>query len=469
MSIQVQGGPQAGLYEELAALSGADHSLALSEIVLAPGALDQLCDLVRPAESVLIAQDDVDMFRSGVSIKPMVSAALRDAGYLVEVVRLSGEVHPDSQRVAQVRAGMRPGQAVICLGSGVLADITKHAVHEYETHHQQRLRLIVAQTANSVCAFTSGMVVLTIDGVKRTLPSRLPDVLLLDTQLLTDAPPEYNLGGIGDASVAAASFADYRLGHLLGLTGWQPLSWDLMAHARSRFLARDKILSGQGLTAMGATALDLAACGLAMTVAGESAPLSGLEHVTSHTLDMAAQYHQRPIGNHGSQCALATILSLIAWQRLLDLESLDALDPAAIDSGYWRSQVEAAFGPIDKEGLAWQECWKDFSQKIEQWRANAEAVRAFTANWPRHREDLRRFVTTPQEYVAALAATGHPLWWEDIPTRINESHARWAFTNARLMRKRTSVADVLGFAGLWTDGFINEVFDTYHAAIAPYT
>ncbi|MDR0416384.1 MAG: hypothetical protein LBH76_03530, partial [Propionibacteriaceae bacterium] len=68
----------------------------------------------------------------------------------------------------------------------------------------------------------------------------------------------------------------------------------------------------------------------------------------------------------------------------------------------------------------------------------------------------------------ALAAAGHPLRFEEIPTGLDEDQARWAFANARLMRKRTSVADLLGFAGLWTEDFVDDVFETYRQLVAAY-
>jgi len=443
-------------------------SLSLSQIVAGTDALDRLPQLVvegRP-DRVVITQDQVDIIRSGQSVKPLVRQMLAGTGVPVEVVVFEGEeVHTEPGRIEALRAQLRPGDAVIALGSGVVADISKHGVHQFEAD-QGKLRLIIVQTANSVCAFTSGMAVLTIGQVKRTVASRLPDVLLLDDALLADAPRPYSDGGIGDASVAAVSFADYRLSHLLGLTAWQPLAWDIMQCSRTRFLRGDPVLTHRDLAQTEAVALDLAACGLAMTVAGESAPLSGLEHVTSHTLDMAAHYHGRPVGNHGSQCALATILSLIAWDTLLERVDLSDLDPDRIDGEAERAKVQAAFGQLDDDGTTWRECWNDYAAKIDTWRQHRAEVAAFVRDWPSHRADLRRFVVKPADFVSALKATGHPLRWEEIPTGITKAMARWAFGSARLMRRRTCVADVLAFAGLWDEADVNTIFETYQQLTA---
>lgn len=473
MSIQLQPGRLDNLYTDLNTMAGTDRSLNLIEIVLAEDAITFLPTIVLEgtvSATVVIVQDETDIRRAGASLKPLVARALVAAGCDTRVVTLhdNTELHTRPTHIATVKAALAPGVRVVSLGSGTITDITKHAVFEFETEHPgDRLRLFAVQTANSVVAYTSNQAVITFDKVKRTLPSRLPDVLVLDTRILADCPSEYTLGGIGDAFVVASSFADYRLVSLLGLGRWEPLSWPLMEHPLEQFLARDPVLADRSEAGMGVLALDLAACGLSLSLAGESAPVSGLEHVTSHTLDMSAEHFHRPIGNHGSQCGLATIFTLIAYDRLLALPEL-MLDIDAIDEAAEQDRVRSAFGHLDEDGTAWQECWRDFAAKIRSWRDNRQAIGGFARNWLQHREDLRRFVAGPEAFVAALAATGHPLRFEEIPTGLTEAQARWAFTNSRLMRKRTSVADVLGFAGLWTPELIDDIFSTYHQLIAPY-
>ena len=468
--ISLTPGPTISYFADLAQLNPDakidPRTLKLSTIHAGVDALIELPSSIEPSPVVIVC-DEVEFLRDGISAKPLVRHLFEEAGFQVRVVHLTGDhIATTEDHIMEVQAQLHPGDTVIALGSGVVADITKHAVFEFEKSGQQ-LHLIVAQSANSVCAFTSGMAVISMGSVKRTLMSRLPDRLVLDQRLLLDAPAEYSNGGIGDASVAAVSFGDYRLSHLLGLTGWEPLAWQVMEFSRTRFLNQDPVLVNGGLAQVDAIAMDLAACGLAMTLAGESAPLSGLEHVTSHTLDMAAGFHQRPIGNHGSQCALATILSLIAWDILLAQDTLRLANPVDLDDEAEKSKLIQAFGPIDSDGSAWQECWRDYYSKLSTWRTHQDDLVSFSTRWSDHREELRGYIAKPVEFVSALHATNHPLAWEDIPTSITTEMAKWAFLNARLMRKRTNVADLLALAGIWDNDFINEVFTVYQRLIRP--
>jgi glycerol-1-phosphate dehydrogenase [NAD(P)+] len=312
------------------------------------------------------------------------------------------------------------------------------------------------------------MSVVTIDGVKRTLPSRLPDVLVLDTRTLADAPEEYTQGGVGDNSVAATSFADYRLGHLMGLSDWTEDSWRLMEPGRASFLSADASFAPSSIVRAETLSVELAACGLAMTMAGESAPMSGLEHVTSHTLDMAAAHDGRPIGNHGSQCALASVLTLIAFDLLLQSDEPPLPDPSHQDEATGQDVVRRAFSPLSDDDGVWRECWRDYATKLRVWSEHRSDILRALRSWDKIRAELRQYTVEPAVFVAALAAAGHPVRFEEIPTRITPHMARWAFTNARLMRKRTTVSDVLAFSGRWTEEFLQQVFHVFETLTKPH-
>ncbi|WP_156887494.1 iron-containing alcohol dehydrogenase [Propionicicella superfundia] len=441
----------------------------MSQVLLGPDAWREIVPAAREQglRRVLIVQDRTVILRAGEHLKELVADRLSAAGLEVSTTVIDeDDPHTTPAHIQSVRDSLRGGTTVIALGSGTVVDIAKRALHEWETETGDRLRLVSVQTANSVCAYTSGMSVVTVDGVKRTLPSRLPDVLVLDTQTLSDAPEEYTLGGVGDNSVAAASFADYRLCDRLGLGWWEPASWELMRPGRDRFLALDPAFSA-GADRAETLAVELSACGLAMTLAGESAPLSGLEHVTSHTLDMSAARDGRPIGNHGSQCAVATILSLIAFDLLLSSKEPPIPDLTRLDETDLRDTVRRAFTPVSADDRVWRECWKDYSVKLRSWNEHGDVIASALGSWDVLREDLRRYTVEPARFVAALTAAGHPVRFEEIPSGISTEMARWAFTHARLMRKRTTVSDVLAFAGRWTETFLDEVFEVFETITRP--
>jgi glycerol-1-phosphate dehydrogenase [NAD(P)+] len=463
-----------GFYRQASEMSSKDRTLGLSNVRVGENLLNDPLSAVQfkfrgSERSVLIVCDETEILRNGTPLKTSVFAALENVGvdYQVLVLTTDTELHTTPAEIGRVKELIKPRMDVISLGSGTVADITKHAVFEYETEAGEKLDLTVVQTANSVCAFTSGLAVITAEGVKRTVPSRLPDNLVLDTTVLAQAPRAYTLGGIGDSSVAASSIADYRLANMLQVGGWDPVAWKVVEEGRNRFLSKDAALADPGIVGATRLALDLSACGLAMTFAGESAPLSGLEHVTSHMLDLSANHFGRAVGNHGSQCGLATVLVLIAFEHLIEKVDVSSIDLAGmmdrLDERQELDSVKAAFNPIDPSGAVWRECWSDYKTKLDAWTSNTEALKAFQKSWVKNRTELQSYLTSPEQFMSSLAATGHSLFFEDVFPGIPEEEARWAFSNARLMRKRISVADVLYFFGAWDDEFIDSVFARFHS------
>lgn len=459
----------ADFYRKISEYTGYDRTRRFKTVFRDRDALNDLPKAIGDAKGgVLIVQDDTPMSRAGQDLKPLVKRQLEEAGYTVRVHELSAPhgVHGDMEHVLAVAEGYRPGETVVALGSGSIVDISKHALFTLEEAGAEPIRLVSIPTANSVGAYTSEMAVITADGVKRTRPSRLPDALVLDTTILNDTPEPYALGGVGDSGVVATSVAEYRLAYRCGVGKWEPASWAIFQPGLRAFLDKTPAMQGPGFERATLMADNLTAAGLGMTFAGESAPASGLEHVTSHMLDMRAVAANEPIRNHGLQCGLATTLVVLAFDRLLDGYTADQLRPKPIDYDVERAYVDSVFNEIDPSGKMGAECWRDYEEKCRAWEANIDSVNAMLDDWDNVRAEFRSLLPRDaKQYLEALAFTGHPVRFSDIDDGIPAEHVRWAFRNARFMRKRVSIADMFGYAGLWTDELADSLLAEFDALV----
>jgi glycerol-1-phosphate dehydrogenase [NAD(P)+] len=308
------------------------------------------------------------------------------------------------------------------------------------------------------------MAVIAKNGVKRTYKSRLADALIMDTTILRDAPPESGLAGIGDAAAMYVSFGDWWLGKRFGLGNYLEASSDLIGDVRTHLLPYASSMGERSPVGLEVQSRLMVLCGLSATIAGESAPLSGYEHVVSHMLDMSAAHYGRPVGTHGAQVGMAVLPCSVAFNLLID-----ELDPADVDvdacypdPDAMRAEVLAAFAPLDPTGAMGEECWSDYAKKLSGWRGARAELESFLAGWPAERDRLRELVPPTEECVEALVTAGLPLRFEELPTPIPEEQARWAFANAHLMRNRFSSADLLHFLGRLDEGFVDRVFTRMH-------
>jgi glycerol-1-phosphate dehydrogenase [NAD(P)+] len=448
--------------------------LALKHVASGPDALLGLPEVVEGVagagpRKILVVQDRRPFVRDGAQLKPAVHAMLLEAGFGVEVLELGDErffLHSDFDEVGRVRSQLRADRVTLALGSGKICDVTKHACFEHEQATGEHLPFVVAATANSVVAFSSGLATIAKDGVKRTWASRQPDALVLDARTLRDAPFQYTLGGIGDLAVIVVSFADWCLGSQLGIEAFVPAAFDIVTDVRALLSSQATAFGECSLPGMETLAKLCTLGGLAPTLARRTSPMSGYEHSVSHMLDMSADHFDRPLASHGSQCGVSTIPCAIAWRRFLD-----EFDPAHIeaDACYpslddMQCRLRAVFDEIDPSGGLAAECWSHYAQKLLVWHGARGRFEALLRDWPHRRSRLEDLVAAPEAVVGQLVMSHHPIQFEDLG--IPDEQAGWAFRNGYLMRDRFSLADLLHFIGWLDDGFVDDVFAEMHGIVA---
>ena len=436
----------------------AGEDLPIKEMIFESGALWRLPDLllragIKPGQSLLVVMDRTPMQREGQSLKELILQVLKNAGRQVEVIWLepdrTGQVHTDFAQINSVKARLQTNSAVLSVGSGTVTDIAKHACYVYQqAGNGQSLPFVVYQTANSVSAYTSNMAPTFVDGVKRTLPSRYPDVLVCDLETLRDAPHSMTVAGVGDLLAAFGSYADWWLAHRLGLDNtYTEFAQTLMGPLDEIFMEQAEGLQTGALESTAILAKLIALGGLAMSLSHATAPLSGFEHVMSHVLDLVAEQQGRPLAQHGTQVALATLLTTSAYQIFLE-----EFEPAEVnvDNCYpteaqMKARIETAFHPLDPSGRVAAECWSDYKIKLASWHAHRADFEAALQDWPAICTQLRSLVKPPQVAADILHAVSSPVHFAELTPPPTESEVQFAFRSAPLIRHRFTLGDLFVF------------------------
>jgi len=434
------------------------EDLPIREMVFESRALLRVPDLllragVEPGQPLAVVMDRTPMQREGADLKELVLQILQDAGWRVEVIWLegdsTGQVHTDFSQINFVKARLQSSSAVLSVGSGTVTDIAKHACHVYQQEHNtQPLPFVVYQTANSVSAYTSNMAPTFVDGVKRTLPSRYPDLLICDLETLRDAPSSMTVAGVGDLLAAFGSYADWWLAHRLGLDNtYTDFAQTLMGPLDEIFLKEAEGLQAGRLESTAVLAKLIALGGLAMSLSHATAPLSGYEHVISHVLDLVAEQKRRPLAQHGTQVALATLLTTAVYQVFLD-----EFEPAEVNlnncyptEAQMKRRIEDSFNPLDPTGRVAAECWSDYRVKLEAWHAHRADFEQALQDWPGIRAHLRSLVKPPGLAADILHAVSSPVRFADLTPAPAESEIQFAFRSAPLIRHRFTLGDMFVF------------------------
>jgi glycerol-1-phosphate dehydrogenase [NAD(P)+] len=428
------------LRERLAAApEAADlRPLGLGRLDIGPGALDRLPDIVgelRHGEIALIADARPMQGRDG-EIKRWISTTLNPRR--VTLGDEHGTVRADSATLNQATPACADAGLILSVGSGTIVDIAKVVSTRLGLPH------VAVQTAGSVNGFSDDQSVLLVDGVKRTVQSRWPERLVIDIDVIQRAPAALNRAGLGDLLATYTAPADWRLAKLVGQDdSYSPFAVSLARGHVDRMLEEaDGVHRGDPAAIETLTAA-LVLSGIAMGVAGRTAPCSGMEHTVSHLLEMRGTD-----ALHGAQVGALTVLSALLWARVRGVARAGGLRALRFPTeAEMEPRVREAFVGIDPSGSAAEECWRGYQRKLARWNDAHDDLDTLWQRWPAFDLELDALLVSPERLVAALRNARAPVRLTQLGIR--DTTARWALAHCHLMRDRFTVADLAFFMGVW--------------------
>ena len=417
------------------------------------------------AAEVVVLVDETMIRRGDLDLKAMVEEQLGARFRVRREVLSDGhpELHVTEPVVQAASRAVVGAAAVVAVGGGTISDIAKLA-----TAPSGEQGLVLVQTAASVDGFTDNVSVLLRGGVKRTVPSRWPDVVIADAQVIAAAPAQMNRAGYGEMTSLFVAPADWRLASLVG-----------MDHTFSRgpiaileVVGRDIGTWSAGVGRAEAAAVEeltwaLDVRGIATGVAGTTACLSGVEHLISHMLDLHHGARGLPMGLHGAQVGVATVVAAAAWELLLERlgTRTPVVDRGALDQTAARARVDAAFSDADPTGGIAAECWNDYARKLSACGDNLGRIEDVLHRWPDHEAELRTLLRPASDLGSGLRAANAAATFGELEPSVGPELTTWAVQNCHLMRNRFTVVDLLHLLGWWTPDDVVEVLQRADDAV----
>jgi glycerol-1-phosphate dehydrogenase [NAD(P)+] len=401
----------------------------------------------RASASVVILTDRTPILRAGERLSTLVASQL-NGGFSARIACLDDghdKLHADEFVLAMAAEQAKGADAIVTIGSGTMTDIGKIAAER-----NGGLPHVAVQTAASVDGFTDNVSVILRNGVKRTVPSRWPSVVLADVVTIGTAPRELNTAGFGEAISLFTAPADWYLSSLLGLDDtFHPAALAMLQAAAAEPPAWAPGLAGGEPAAIRELTRLLALRGIVSGVADTTACLSGVEHVISHMLDLHHAANHQEIGLHGAQVGVASLVAARLWrsaieQDLIRPERLNRPDMAAIEA-----RIGEAFGHLGP-GIV-EECRRDARAKHARIARNWDSFTSLATQWQRHAMSFDKLVLPAGTLRDALRASGGPSSFQALTPSIPPQLARWAVRNCFLMRNRFNLVDLLDITGLWTE------------------
>lgn len=397
--------------------------------------------------AVVILTDKTPILRAGERLSALIANQLSD-GFSARIACLDDghdKLHADESVLAMAAEQAKGADAIVTIGSGTMTDIGKIAAER-----NGGLAHVAVQTAASVDGFTDNVSVILRNGVKRTVPSRWPTIVLADVVTIGTAPLELNTAGFGEAISLFTAPADWYLSSLLGLDNtFHPAALAMLQAAAAEPPGwASGLATGEPKAVRELTRL-LALRGIVSGVSDTTACLSGVEHVISHMLDLHHAAKHQPIGLHGAQVGVASLVAARLWRQAIEGDLIRPERLKKPDIAQIEARIGEAFGHLGS-GIV-EECHRDARAKHEKVTQNWDRFVSVTGNWQLHASEFDKLVQRSQTLRAALKSSGGPATFQALNPAIPPPLARWAVSNCFLMRNRFNLVDLLDMLGLWTE------------------
>ena len=320
---------------------GRVHSTALREVVIRPGALEDVPELVRRLgrKKPFIVCDPKTWRAAGerlVAILDQAGAPYRLFLFLEE------ELVPDETALG--RLVMSPSgdcDLVIGVGAGTINDLCK-----YFSVITGRPYCIVA-TAPSMDGFASIGAALMRDNLKTTLDAHVPIAIVGDVGVLAAAPMEMILAGLGDILGKYTCLADWKISQIVNGEYRCEIIVEMVERSIRKVIdcANDVYRRKPAAIAILMQALVLS--GIAMSFSGNSRPASGCEHHLSHFLEMHFLFSGHKSELHGRKVAVGTVAAALLYHKLAS-EKVDFAAARraceAFDMARWETDMTSYYG-----------------------------------------------------------------------------------------------------------------------------
>ena len=187
---------------------GREHQIAVKEILIEAGAVEKLEEemsegMLREYISPLVICDT--------NTYAATEELMEDIYDRCQVLVLDAEgLQADRHAIKIVENNMEEDiDLILAVGAGTIHDISRYIAHNY------KVPFISVPTAASGDGFVTTVAAMTLDGVKKTVPSVAPICVYADTDIFSKAPQRLTAAGISDLMAKYICLADWKIANLV--------------------------------------------------------------------------------------------------------------------------------------------------------------------------------------------------------------------------------------------------------------
>ncbi len=420
---------------------GRAHRLTIDDLIVGEGVIERLPEVLsRYGKKAYILCDRTTYRVAG----EQACKILEQAGYAYLLHVLPSDTpEPDEEAIGSAVLHFDTScDVVLGVGSGVVNDIAKILCRISARPY------VIFGTAPSMDGYASATSSMARDGLKMSVDSMCPNVIMGELDILCQAPDKMLQAGLGDMLAKFTSICEWKISHLINGEYYCEDMAQLVRKARNACVENAPKLMQRDKEAVKAVFEGLVIGGVAMNFAGLSRPASGAEHYFSHLWDMRGLEFGTTVDLHGIQCAVSTLYVTRLLEQLLEKtpNREKALAYAAqFDVDAWHEALKKLLGKGADAMVALEK--KEGKYSVEK---HAKRLERIIEVWDDIKSVIREGLPTAAEVEALLDTIGAPKSAADLGQ--DESLLPTIFAATKDLRDKYVVSRLC-----WDLGIIDEM------------
>lgn len=338
------------LDRELECDCGHIHYVSIKDVLIGPGAIDRLPELVKKHgyHHPFIVCDQITYQIAGQRCEELLKASGIEA-----VPHIISHMGFDEATLGELVIHMPVDcDLMIAVGTGSITDLIRYTT--YKLH----LPCFTVATGAPMDGFAASIGVMNVNNLKATMDAHNSEVIIGDTDILKTAPYRMTVAGFGDLIGKITCLNDWELARIINGEHYCASIVELVRACVNDILKAGPKIKDRDPEVLGNVMSGLVLSGAAISLYGNSRPASGAEHHMSHYWETIMEQRGEVHAMHGEQVAVGTVLVLMLIEELLNTQVDFAVareEAKAYDAESWKENILRAYGPAAQEILDLEE------------------------------------------------------------------------------------------------------------------
>ena len=287
-----------------------EHTLETRKVVVDYGALDKfeeyMTELGLTGKRTVVYDTNIYKLTEGKHVKADQEIILPAEGLMSE-----------KGRIEEMMKDLDNPEVIVAFGAGTIMDFGRYPAY------QLGIPFVAIPTLASSDGFTANICSIVIDGQKKSIPLKAPELVVADLDIIKGAPARLVASGINDILSKYISIVDWKISTLVTGEYFCPMVCELAEHALSLMRGAADKYAATGVADHEAMTMAQMESGLTMQLLNHSRAASGAEHLMAHLVEMHPPRFEKAEGIHGECVGVGT------FQCAKEYHKLAAMTPKA--------------------------------------------------------------------------------------------------------------------------------------------